>query len=98
MPKSARKKHTHTSRKIFTSPFNIYWEKNNYYFLFAGIAVIILGFYIMSVGAWNSTTSLVVSPILLVIGYTLILPASIFYRKKNNVGETKGDEVAAGKS
>ncbi len=98
MPKSARKKQTHTSRKIFTSPFNIYWEKNNYYLLFAGIGIIILGFYIMSVGAWNSVTSLVISPILLVIGYVFVLPASIFYRKKNNAGDTKENEVAAGKS
>ena len=96
MAKAARKKQTHSTKKTFTSPFNIYWEKNNYYLLFAGIGIIILGFYLMSIGPWDSTVSLVVSPIVLVIGYLFVLPASIFYRKKNSGEENKDNEVAAG--
>ena len=100
MAKSAKKKqkHVHSAKKTFTSPFNIYWEKNNYYLLFAGIGIIILGFYLMSVGNWDSTTSLVVSPIVLVIGYMLVLPASIFYRKKNETVDTKEKDIAAGEN
>lgn len=98
MPKKAKKKQVHISKKVFTSPFNIYWEKNNYYILFAGIGIIILGFFLMSIGPWNSFTSLVISPIVLVLGYTIVIPASIFYHKKNNPGDTKGSDIAAGKS
>ncbi len=46
------------------SPFNAYWEKTNYFILFAGIAVLILGYIFMSMGPWNSFTSLDISPIL----------------------------------
>ena len=98
MAKSAKKKQKriHT-KKVFTSPFNVYWEKNNYYLLFTGIGIIILGFYLMSIGKWDSTVSLVVSPIVLVIGYILVLPASIFYRRKNNSLDQKEENIASGK-
>lgn len=76
------KKNIRPVKKVFASPFQIYWTKNNYYLLILGIAFIIIGFYLMSIGNWNSTVSLVVSPIVLVIGYLLIIPASIFYREK----------------
>jgi membrane protein YdbS with pleckstrin-like domain len=98
MPKKAKKKHNHGSKKVFTSPFNIYWERNNYYLLFAGIALIILGFYLMSIGPWNSFVSLVISPIVLVFGYTIVIPTSIFYRKKNSMEDSKENDIATGKS
>lgn len=65
-----------------TSPFSIYWEKGNYLLLAAGIAAIIIGFYLMSVGQWDSFESLYISPIILGLAFFIILPASIFYRKK----------------
>ena len=98
MAKAVRKKQSHSSKKSFVSPFNIYWEKNNYYLLFAGIGIIILGFFLMSIGPWNSFTSLVISPIVLVIGYLFVLPGSIFYRKKESAEDSKEKEIAAGKS
>ena len=98
MPKKPKKKQVRSSKKAFTSPFNIYWEKNNYYLLYAGIGIIILGFYLMSIGPWNSFTSLVISPIVLVIGYIFVIPASIFYREKNNTEDIKENDVATGKS
>jgi len=52
----------------------------------------------MSVGAWNSFSSLVIAPILLVVGYVLIFPLSIFYRKKDKKELTQDSNVAAGKS
>lgn len=98
MAKPVRKKQTHNAKKSFVSPFNIYWEKKNYYLLFAGIGIIILGFFLMSVGPWNSFTSLVISPIVLVIGYLFVLPGSIFYRKKESEENSGEKEIAAGKS
>lgn len=70
------------SAKKLPSPFKIYWEKNNYLLLIAGVVVTIIGYYLMSIGPWNSNESLVYSPILLFIAYVIILPLAIVYRRK----------------
>jgi len=80
--------HTHSAKKVFSSPFSIYWDKKNYIFLFLGFALLILGYFVMSMGNWDSTASLVVSPIILFIAYFLIFPLSIFSRKKEVKEET----------
>lgn len=82
MATKTKKKTVKTVKKTLPSPFNIYWEKTNYLLFGLGVITIILGFYFMSIGSWNSSESLVVSPILLVIGFVVILPISIFYHKK----------------
>ncbi|HVO73904.1 MAG TPA: hypothetical protein VMT35_07770 [Ignavibacteriaceae bacterium] len=82
MAKTIKKKNIKTAKTTFESPFGIYWNKKNYFFLFLGFALLIIGFYVMSLGNWNSAASLVFSPIILVIAYVLIFPASIFIRKK----------------
>ena len=78
------KKKTVAAKKSLVSPFKIYWEKKNYVFLFLGFALLILGYYVMSIGPWDSTASLVLSPIILVIAYILIFPLSIFSKKKES--------------
>ncbi len=100
MAKKVKKKSFRKTRKSATpvSPFSIYWSKQNYYFLFLGFAVIILGFYLMSIGPWDSFPSLVVSPILLILGYILIFPASIFFRRKNKKENSKDTNIDPGKS
>lgn len=70
------------SAKKLPSPFSIYWEKNNYILLIVGIIVTIIGYYLMSIGPWNSNESLVLSPIVLFIAYVIIFPLAIVYRKK----------------
>ncbi|GMU96148.1 hypothetical protein [Ignavibacterium sp.] len=70
------------SSKKLPSPFNIYWEKNNYILLIVGIVITIIGYYLMSVGPWNSNESLVYSPIILFVAYVIIFPLAIIYRKK----------------
>jgi|SRR3989304_5238831 len=100
MAKKVKKKNIRKTKKsnVFVSPFNIYWEKQNYYMLILGFAIIIIGFYLMSIGPWDSFPSLVISPILLVIGYVLIFPASILYRKKNKKETSQDDKVGSGES
>ena len=44
--------------------------------------LIIFGFYFMSLGEWDSSSSLLISPILLFLGFVVVMPASILYRKK----------------
>ncbi|MFZ2322271.1 MAG: hypothetical protein WAV89_01100 [Ignavibacteriaceae bacterium] len=82
MAVKSKKKNVKTVKKSIPSPFNIYWEKTNYLLFGLGILIIIVGFYFMSLGEWNSTPSMVISPILLFIGFVIVIPASIFYRKK----------------
>ncbi|WP_337865817.1 hypothetical protein [Ignavibacterium sp.] len=71
------------SAKKLRSPFNIYWGKNNYLLLIVGIVVTIIGYYLMSIGPWNSNESLVYSPIILFIAYVIIFPLAIVYKRKN---------------
>jgi len=98
MAKKVNRKNVRKAKKAVLPGFGIYWEKKNYMLLFLGAAVIIIGFYFMSMGSWNSFPSLFISPILLILGYLFILPASILYVKKE-VSENKEDqEVASGKS
>ncbi len=98
MAKIIKKRNVRQTKKVFTSPFKIYWSNKNYLFLLLGFALLIIGFYVMSLGEWNSAASLVFSPIILGIAYLLIFPASIFYRDKNVLVKTEDEKVASGKS
>lgn len=94
MAKTVKKRSVKTTKKTFVSPFNIYWDKTNYILLFAGILFVIIGFYLMSLGNWDSTTSLVISPIILFIGYVIIFPLAILFRRKESseIIETSSDK------
>lgn len=82
MAKAVRKRSVKSAKKTFVSPFSIYWDKTNYLLLVAGMVFVLVGFYVMSLGKWDSTESLVISPIILFIGYVIIFPLSILFRKK----------------
>lgn len=90
MAVKTKKKNVKASAKSLPSPFNIYWERTNYLLFGLGMLLIVLGFYFMSLGEWDSSSSLVVSPILLFLGFVIVMPASILYRKK----EAAESEVA----
>jgi len=100
MAKKVQRKSIRKSKKVQAqlSPFKIYWEKQNYLFLFLGFVVIIIGFYLMTIGPWDSVPSLVISPILLFIGYVLIFPASILFRKGKKEEVKQEEQVDTGKS
>jgi membrane protein YdbS with pleckstrin-like domain len=85
MATRTKKKNVKVAKKALPSPFNNYWQKTNYMLFGLGVLFIFFGFYFMSLGNWDSTSSLVISPILLVIGFVVILPASILYRKKSDI-------------
>lgn len=84
MATKTKRKNVKTAAKSLPSPFNMYWEKTNYILFGIGMVLIILGFYLLGQGEWNSSTSLVISPILLFLGFVVFFPASIFYRKKSS--------------
>ncbi len=67
----------------------LYLKSGNYLLFGLGLVLIIIGFITLSKGPWNSISSLTFAPILLVIGYLIVVPFAILYRKKNTKQESK---------
>ncbi|NQU67292.1 MAG: DUF3098 domain-containing protein [Candidatus Marinimicrobia bacterium] len=61
------------------------WNFNhvNYLLFGIGILVIVIGYLIMITGDTTSFQSVKLAPIILVIGYCVIIPLSIWYKPKN---------------
>ena len=59
-------------------PFN----KTNYRILGLGLLSIVLGYIALAQPPWDGTMPLVVAPILLVLGYCVLIPLGILYRRK----------------
>lgn len=57
-------------------------EMKNYVILLAGVLVLVIGYVLMWIGGVDDALSLVISPIVLMIGYCVIIPFGIMYRKK----------------
>lgn len=55
----------------------------NYQILGLGLLVIVLGYVALSQSPWDGTMPLVVAPILLVLGYCVVIPFGILYREKS---------------
>lgn len=88
-----------TSQKKASVTWRFPLERNDLIFVAVGIGVILLGYLLMFTGVteepavvdgtWNNPLAVVVSPILLVIGYCVIIPLAIlkmFRPKKLNSG------------
>lgn len=61
--------------------------------LAAGIGVIILGFVLLSLGmnAWDNPMSVSVAPVVLVIGYCVIIPLAIMRAGSRSGGSTSNE-------
>ena len=57
------------------------YKRKNYLLFGVGVFVIIVGYLIMYLGEVNSFQSLVISPLLLLAGYTVIIPLALLYNK-----------------
>lgn len=68
-----------TTNKFFES---LGLTKTNLYIFLVAIAVLIVGYVVMAIGDTYDALSLYVSPIILTIGYVVVLPMSILYKKK----------------
>lgn len=66
---------TAKSSSMWSSP----WSKDNYLMLGVGIAVIVVGFVLLSMGMeqWDNPLSVSFAPVVLVIGYCVIIPLAI---------------------
>jgi len=58
------------------------FSKMNYMFFALGLVLIILGYVIMAMGEVNSFQSLTLAPIMLFIGYIVLIPLALLYRDK----------------
>ena len=57
------------------------FNKENYVFFIAGIISVILGYVVMAAGETNSFQSLSLAPVLLFVGYIILIPISLIYKK-----------------
>jgi hypothetical protein len=61
-------------------PFN----KINYILFFIALVDLVIGFYFQSIGPADSFQSRTLAPIILVLGFLVIMPTAIMYRGKKN--------------
>jgi pilus assembly protein TadC len=80
---------TKTTVKSKKSSGSVKWalpfEKMNYILFGAGILTIIIGYFLLSLGnstSWDNPISVSVAPVVLVIGYCVLIPYALLYRSK----------------
>jgi len=71
-------------------------ERQNFLLLAVGVAIIIAGYALMLTAntddpakhqqVWNNPLAVTVAPILLVLGYAVVIPFALFYRAKKDQG------------
>ena len=61
--------------------------KINYFLFGAGLTLLILGYFFMANGEVNSFQSLTLAPILLFVGYIVVIPAALVFREKKTENE-----------
>ncbi len=83
MAKIEKTKQARKAKKDDIFPFG----RENYLILLAGVIVIILGYLALSEKTVEGFLPLTAAPILLVLGYCVIIPVGIMYRKKSRGAE-----------
>jgi hypothetical protein len=83
MAKIDKSRQARKAKKDEVFPFG----RENYLILLAGVVVIILGYLALSQNTVEGFFPLTVAPILLVLGYCVIVPVGIMYRKKDRTAE-----------
>jgi len=61
--------------------------KINYFLFGAGLTLLILGYFFMANGEVNSFQSLTLAPILLFLGYIIVIPVALVFREKQTENE-----------
>ena len=89
MAKTKRK--SKSIKREFISPFKNYWTKKNYILLGLCIGILIIGFYLMSVGSYDNHVSLTFSPLVLLVAYFIIFPLSILLSNKKQTVQEEDD-------
>jgi len=78
-------------RKQTSAPIFGDWNftQANYLIFLAGIVIIILAYIIMARGTTNSFQALTLAPIMLIIGYLIIIPLAIVYKTRKHPEKQK---------
>ncbi len=58
------------------------FTSKNYIIFVVGILLIALGYIVMATGETTSTQSLTIAPIMLFLGYVVVIPTALIYRDK----------------
>ncbi len=84
--------------------FGIPLRRENLIGIAAGILIIILGYVLMATaitdnvaandGIWNNFNAVTLAPILLTIGYCIVIPLALLYRPKKVIEEDDGTLLA----
>ena len=61
------------------------FSNKNYFLFIAGIIFIIIGYAIMALGETYSFQSLSLAPIILTIGYLVLIPSALLYKEKKKI-------------
>ncbi len=80
MSKLFHNKNSDSNTSLFES-----WDfsTTNYILFGIGLALIIVGYFVMAAGEVNSFQSLTIAPIMLFAGYIIVIPAGLIYREKS---------------
>jgi hypothetical protein len=84
---SKQRRNFKETKKTFISPFKDYWGSKNYYVLYIGLGVLLIGFFLLAQGPWDNPLSRSVSPVVLLIAYFIIIPLSIFIPKSKKTNK-----------
>ena len=79
------RKYENTNVKLFE---NWSFTSKNYWFFGIGLFIIIFGYVIMATGTVNSFQSLTIAPIMLFIGYIIIIPLALIYTEKTDTSSS----------
>ncbi len=62
------------------------YTKVNFYLILSGVLSIVLGYLILyfTKDNWDNPLALNVAPILFVVGYLVLIPIGLLYKKKEN--------------
>ena len=61
------------------------FSKKNYVLFILGIISLFIGYIIMALGETNSFQSLSLAPVILTIGYLVLIPSALLYKEKEKI-------------
>lgn len=79
---NSEKKTKKGGRSLRKAQAKLPFERENYLLFGLSLVIIVVGYIFMTMGPWDSFSSLTLAPVLLVVGYCITLPIAILYRKK----------------
>ncbi len=85
-----QKKQAQKPKQVKKKTHFLPFDNTNYRLFGIGIATIIIGYFFMNIGPVDSFWSLTLAPVVLVIGYLVIIPLAILYNNKKKPQTEQG--------